>query len=72
MIAPCEMMSKPVVERNFNGSTVYSESSESENCGFAELALRNSKTWVERNPTTVLVASIVLGLVAGYIVKRRR
>jgi ElaB/YqjD/DUF883 family membrane-anchored ribosome-binding protein len=37
----------------------------------AEKAIAATKQWVSRHSTTAVVASVVLGLLVGYVVKRR-
>ena len=71
MIAPIESISKAARNRNLN---VVNDASVE--VGFNEpkvsgKALKATKQWVAQHPTAAVVTSIVLGLLVGYVVKRR-
>jgi len=70
MISPAKS-SNPTRIRNLGVVDVASDQGVSEESNAAEKALETTKQWVARNPTTAVVASVVLGLLVGYVVKRR-
>ena len=69
MIAPTKPTYSTRV-RNLGVVSVGPDPFATEQASAGERAMEVTKQWVSRHPTTAVVASIVLGLLAGYVVKR--
>lgn len=72
MIASNQTMSQTTRVRNLGVVHVASDQQAEPPANVAEKVLRTTKLWVDRYPTTAVVASVALGLLVGYVIKRRR
>jgi ElaB/YqjD/DUF883 family membrane-anchored ribosome-binding protein len=70
MIAPVESFSKTTRFRSLGIVTTASGENSPAEPNVADKTLRLTKQWVEKHPTSAVVVSVVLGLLAGYAVKR--
>ncbi len=70
MIAPAKS-TNPARARNTVPVNVAPSQMFSNELSTAEKALETTKQWIAQNPTSAVVASAVLGLLVGYVVKRR-
>jgi ElaB/YqjD/DUF883 family membrane-anchored ribosome-binding protein len=71
MIASTETMSESSRVRNVAVVNVPNGVDDDKVRSVAESALRTTKQWVQQHPTKAVAASVMLGLIVGYVVKRR-
>jgi ElaB/YqjD/DUF883 family membrane-anchored ribosome-binding protein len=71
MIASTDSTSKAASVRNSGFVNVPTEDDGSEGRSIAETALQTAKQWVQQHPTAAVTASVMLGLLVGWVVKRR-
>ncbi len=71
MIAPIESLSKKNRPRNFDVSRDDSNDGESATASSPEKIVQTAKDWVGEHPAAAIVCSAALGLLVGWLVKRR-
>lgn len=71
MIAPIETQSTAAPVHRQDTATLPLEENNYAETNPVERVLASAKSWVGNHPTAAVVTSVTLGLLLGYIVKRR-
>jgi ElaB/YqjD/DUF883 family membrane-anchored ribosome-binding protein len=71
MIATNETISSTSSVRNLGVVHVPSDQGSAGTLKATENAMQTTQLWIEKHPTAAVVASVAVGLLVGYLVKRR-